>query len=75
MAGRLDRKRHLPITRSGTDGSREPLDDRKAVEGILFVLRTGIAWARLPHLFAGAGLILASGCLVVAGEWRDPRAG
>jgi drug/metabolite transporter (DMT)-like permease len=47
---------------------------------------TGLAWSFClgflvwgdipdPAVFAGAGLILASGCLVVAGEWRDPRAG
>jgi transposase len=29
-------------------GGRPPLDDRKALEGIAFVLHTGIAWARLP---------------------------
>jgi drug/metabolite transporter (DMT)-like permease len=36
-----------------------------------------LVWGDVPDgaVFAGAGLILASGCLVVAGEWRDPRAG
>jgi transposase len=29
-------------------GGRPPLDDRKVLEGIVFVLRTGIPWARLP---------------------------
>ena len=28
---------------------RRPLDDRKALDGILFVLSTGIGWERLPQ--------------------------
>src|SRR3712207_1588320 len=38
-------------------GGRPPLDDRKALEGIVFVLRTGIPWARLPQAMGcGSGM-------------------
>ena len=34
-----------------------PLDDRKALEGIVFVLRTGIPWASLPQqMGCGSGM-------------------
>ena len=36
---------------------RRPLDDRKVLNGILFVLTTGIAWQRLPQeLGFGSGM-------------------
>jgi transposase len=36
---------------------RKPLDDRKALTGILFVLKTGIAWEDLPQeLGCGSGM-------------------
>ena len=36
---------------------RRPLDDRKVLNGILFVLTTGIAWQRLPQeLGFGSGI-------------------
>ena len=36
---------------------RRPLDDRKALDGILFVLSTGIGWERLPQeLGWGSGM-------------------
>jgi transposase len=36
---------------------RRPLDDRKALTGILFVLRTGIPWEDLPQeLGCGSGM-------------------
>src|ERR687893_416250 len=38
-------------------GGRPPLDDRKALEGIVFVLRTGIPWAMLPkQMGCGSGM-------------------
>jgi transposase len=38
-------------------GGRPPLDDRKALEGIVFVLRTGIPWASLPKAMGlGSGM-------------------
>jgi transposase len=37
--------------------SCKPLDDRKILTGILFVLKTGIAWDNLPaELGSGLGL-------------------
>ena len=38
----------LPERPPRPKGGRPPLDDRKALAGIVFVLRTGIPWARLP---------------------------
>lgn len=38
-------------------GGRPPLDDRKALKGIVLVLRTGIPWARLPRsMGCGSGM-------------------
>jgi len=38
----------LPAPRPRTKGGRPRLSDRAALEGILFVLNTGIHWKRLP---------------------------
>lgn len=35
---------------------RKPLDDRQILEGILFVLKSGIAWADLPPQFGCSGM-------------------
>ena len=44
-----------PPSPSGpTDPGRHPLDDRKAMTGILFVLKTGIPWEDLPRRWAAA---------------------
>jgi transposase len=38
-------------------GGRPPLDDRKALAGIVFVLRTGIPWEHLPaEMGCGSGM-------------------
>ena len=38
-------------------GGRPPVDDREALEGIVFVLRTGIPWAMLPKAMGlGSGM-------------------
>ena len=44
---------------------RKPFDDRLALQGILFVLRTGIGWEHLPQE-------LGFGCGMTA--WRRLRA-
>ena len=36
------------------DPGRRPLDDRKVLSGILFVLHTGIAWEHLPKQLGSA---------------------
>src|SRR5215213_5580114 len=47
----------LPERPPRPKGSRPPLDDRKALEGIVFVLRTGIPWASLPkQMGCGSGM-------------------
>lgn len=35
---------------------RRPVDDRVALAGILFVLRTGVAWRDLPKVFGCSGV-------------------
>jgi transposase len=47
----------LPERPPRPKGGRPPLDDRKALEGIAFVLHTGIPWARLPkQMGRGSGM-------------------
>jgi transposase len=44
-------------TKAATKGGRPPVDDRKALTGILFVLRSGIPWEMLPQeMGCGCGL-------------------
>src|ERR1700739_3398075 len=43
---------------------RKPVDDRKALTGILFVLKTGIPWEDLP-------VEMGCGCGMTC--WRRPR--
>ena len=41
---------------------RKPFDDRQALQGILFVLHTGIGWEHLPHeLGFGCGMTCGGG--------------
>jgi transposase len=40
----------LPIHRPSPKGGRPRIDDRAALTGILFVLKTGIPWEYLPWL-------------------------
>lgn len=47
----------LPPLRAYPRGGRPPVANRKALTGILFVLRTGIAWVDLPRdLDCGSGM-------------------
>jgi transposase len=47
---------------------RKPLDDRKALTGILFVLKTGIPWDELPQeLGCGSGM----SCWRRLREWQQ----
>src|SRR5215217_3030809 len=47
----------LPERHPRPKGGRPPLDDRKVLEGIVFVLRTGIPWASLPkQMGCGSGM-------------------
>jgi transposase len=44
-------------TSKGSDAHEQPLDDRRVLNGILFVLATGIPWTRLPQqLGYGSGM-------------------
>lgn len=40
---------HLPTHRPSPEGGRPRIDDRAALTGILFVLKTGIPWEYLPR--------------------------
>ena len=40
----------------GPKGGRPPIDNRIALEGILFVLKTGIQWEQLPPQFGCCGM-------------------
>ncbi len=47
----------LPKRRKRPRGGRPPLDDRAALSGILFVLKTGIPWEYLPQeMGCGSGM-------------------
>lgn len=47
----------LPPSRPRPKGGRPPVDDRAALTGILFVLKTGIPWEMLPQeLGCGSGM-------------------
>lgn len=47
----------LPTREASNKGGRPRLDDEQALNGILFVLRTGIAWEDLPQeLGFGSGM-------------------
>jgi transposase len=47
----------LPPTRPRPKGGRPPVDDRKALAGILFVLKSGIPWEMLPQeMGCGCGM-------------------
>ena len=50
-------ERRLPKRPPRPKGGRPPLDDRKALTGILFILRTGIPWEYLPQeMGCGCGM-------------------
>jgi transposase len=49
-------------------GGRPPVDDRKALTGILFVLRTGCQWQRLPTAAFG---VSGSSCWRRFSEWTE----
>ncbi len=47
----------LPPPRPKPKGGRPPVDDRAALSGMLFVLRTGIPWEMLPQeMGCGSGM-------------------
>lgn len=47
----------LPVVEASTRGGRPRVDDRSALNGILFVLQTGIPWEDLPkELGFGSGM-------------------
>lgn len=48
----------LPFSKpQATRGGREPVSDRAAITGILYVMRTGIRWNALPRdLGVGSGV-------------------
>ncbi len=60
-------KERLPVRRRRPKGGRPALSDRQALTGIVFVLRTGIAWGDLPaELGCGCGMT----CLRRLRDWQ-----
>jgi transposase len=58
----------LPKPRRARFPGRKPLDNRKALTGILFVLKTGVAWEDLPQeLGCGCGM----SCWRRLREWQQ----
>ncbi|WP_081578311.1 transposase [Singulisphaera acidiphila] len=52
---------------------RKPIDNRKTLIGILFVLKTGIPWKDLPQEMGcgqGNDLLVAAPRLALSGGWR-----
>lgn len=48
---------HLPAQRRSPKGGRPRINDRAALTGILFVVKTGIPWKYLPReLGCGSGM-------------------
>jgi transposase len=61
-------KPHLPERPPKPFGGRPPIDDRKALAGILFVLKTGIPWEDLPQeMGCGCGMT----CWRRLRDWMD----
>jgi transposase len=61
---------HLPTHRPSPKGGRPRIDDRAALTGILFVLKTGIPWEYLPReLGCGSGMT----CWRRLHEWMSRR--
>ena len=46
----------LPGKSPGPEGGRPPIDNRLVLEGILYVLKTGIPWEYLPEEFGCSGM-------------------
>ena len=58
----------LPVHKPSPKGGRPRLDDRAALTGILFVLRTGLPWEYLPQeLGCGSGM----SCWRRLREWQQ----
>src|ERR671933_1717715 len=58
----------LPPRTSRPKGGRPPLDDRAALTGILFVLKSGIPWELLPQeMGCGSGVT----CWRRLRDWQD----
>ena len=58
----------IPKRRRSPKGGRPPVEDRQALMGILFVLRTGLPWNMLPkEMGCGSGVT----CWRRLGEWTD----
>lgn len=50
-------KPHLPVEPPKPKGGRPRMDDRQAMEAILYVLRTGIQWNALPRCLGAASTV------------------
>lgn len=57
-----------PVPRAGT--GRPPVDNKRALRGIIFVLRFGVPWQAVP---ADAFGVIGSSCWRRFKEWTDAR--
>ena len=58
----------LPPPPARPKGGRPPVDDRKALTGILFVLKTGLPWEDLPwEMGCGCGIFTEDAVRAEAG--------
>lgn len=58
----------IPKRRRSPKGGRPPVEDRQALTGILFVLRTGLPWNMLPQeMGCGSGVT----CWRRLNEWTE----
>ena len=61
-------ERLIPKRRRSPKGGRPPVEDRQALMGILFVLRTGLPWNMLPQeMGCGSGVT----CWRRLNEWTE----
>ncbi len=63
----------LPKSRRFRYPGRKPLDDRKALTGILFVLKTNIPWEDLPaEMGCGSGMTCWRGSVTGTNQASGP---
>lgn len=66
----------IPERESSPKGGRKPIDDRLCLTGILFVLKTGIAWEDFPQEMGCCGMTLWNRLKAwqEAGVWKNLHA-